>query len=194
MSKRGNVVPIERVEKRIVFLRSQKVIVDSDLAALYDVPVKRLNEQVRRNGERFPSDFAFQLTPAEYESLRSHFATLDRGRGKHRKYLPWAFTEHGALMAASVLNSPRAVEMSILIVRVFVRLRRILASHSKLARKFEEMEKRYDAQFRIVFDAIRELIEQRAPAAAPGSNEEPGRRIGFQLRERRSAYRTRREG
>jgi hypothetical protein len=116
------------------------VILDSDLAALYGASAKRLNEQVKRNAERFPADFAFRLTPAEFETLRSQFATSKLERRGGRRTLPTAFTEHGALMAASVLNSPKAVEMSIQVVRAFVRLRHLLASHHQLAAKLDELE------------------------------------------------------
>ena len=174
MTEGSEVVPIERIEGRILFLRKQKVLLDTDLAALYEVPVKRLNEQVKRNAGRFPPDFAFQLTGKEHEALRSQNATLKKGRGEHRKYLPWAFTEHGALMAASVLNSPRAVEMSIMVVRAFVRLRRMISTHADLARKIEEMENQYDAQFKVVFDAIREIIVR-----VDDKERAPRRRIGF---------------
>ena len=146
-------------------------MLDSDLAKLYGVTTKRLNEQVKRNRARFPEDFMFRLTAKEADSLRSQFATLERGRGQHRKYLPFAFTEHGAIMAASVLNSPRAIEVSVYVVRAFVRLREILATHKELARKLEEMENKYDAQFRVVFDAIRKLM---APPTEPKRG-----RIGF---------------
>src|SRR6202162_1808343 len=111
MEKAGQVILIDQIEPLILEIRGQKVLLDRDLAALYDVPTKRLNEQVRRNRERFPADFMFQLTAEEAQSLRSQNATLKPGRGQHRKYLPYAFTEHGAIMAATILNSPRAVEV-----------------------------------------------------------------------------------
>ena len=117
---------------------------DADLAALYDVPTKRLNEQVRRNAERFPGDFMFALSQEEWDALRSQFATLKTGRGQHRKYLPFAFTEHGAIMAATVLNSPRAVEVSIYVVRAFVQLRELLAGHKELAKRLNELETRME--------------------------------------------------
>ena len=139
-SKRSLEVTVDIVG-RISVVRGLRVLLDSDLAALYGVTAKRLNEQVRRNADRFPSDFAFRLTEQEASSLRSHFATLDTGRGKHRKYLPWAFTEHGAIMAASTLSSPRAVEMTVYVVRAFVRLRRVLASHVELARELDELKR-----------------------------------------------------
>jgi hypothetical protein len=166
-------VPLERVERSILILRGQRVILDSDLADLYGVPVKRLNEQVKRNIDRFPDDFAFTLTDEENEALRSHFATLKTGRGEHRKYTPRAFTEHGALMAAAVLSSPKAVEMSIFVVRAFVRLRQILATNRQLAAKLNELERRIAAHDRNIvglFQAVRSLM------AVP---DKPKRRIGF---------------
>jgi hypothetical protein len=141
-----SLVPVERVEQTILILRGQKVILDSDLAALYGVPVKRLNEQVKRNAGRFPPDFAFQLAREEFANLKSQFATSSLQWGGKRK-LPTAFTEHGALMAASVLNSPRAVEMSILVVRAFVRFRRILATNRQLAAQVDELERKMDQKF-----------------------------------------------
>jgi len=141
-----SLVPLERVERTIVILRGHRVILDSDLAALYGVPVKRLNEQVKRNAGRFPSDFAFQLARAEFANLNSQFATSRLQWGGRRK-LPTAFTEHGALMAASVLNSPRAVEMSILVVQAFVRFRRLLAANRQLAVKVDELERKMDQKF-----------------------------------------------
>src|SRR3990170_5889438 len=150
-------VPIELIEKKILLIRGHKVMLDSDLAVLYGVTTKRLNEQMRRNLRRFPSDFMFQLTAEEVESLRSQFATLKTGRGRHRKYLPYIFTEQGVAMLSSVLNSERAIEVNILIMRAFVKLREMLATHKDLAKKLEDMEKNYDAQFKIVFDAIRQL-------------------------------------
>lgn len=172
---------VKGLECKIYLIRGHRVMLDSDLAELYSVTTKRLNEQIRRNAERFPKDFMFQLTTDEFETLRSHFATLKRGRGQHRKYLPYAFTEHGALMAASVLNTVRAVEVSIYVVRTFVRLREMIASHDDLARKLAELEKKYDAQFRVVFDAIRELMTPPV---------EDKRKIGFLARESRIVYRT----
>lgn len=162
-----SLVPVERIERAILFVRGHKVLLDSDLAALYGVPTKRLNEQVRRNQERFPSDFMFELTRAEYEALRSQFATLKTGRGQHRKYLPYVFTEHGALMAAAVLNSSVAIEVSIQIVRTFVRLRHMLASNAELARRLDELEKKYKSQFKVVFEAIRRLMAPPQPKARP---------------------------
>ena len=162
------------VESRIIVLRQHKVILDSDLAELYGVPVKRLNEQVKRNQERFPDDFMFRLTVEENESLRSQNATSKESRGG-RRYAPYAFTEHGAIMAATVLNSERAVEMSVFVVRAFVRLREMLATNQQLASKIDELEQRldtHDASIQDLIEAIRELM---APASATG------RKIGFEL-------------
>ncbi len=162
-------IPPERIEQRILLIRGQKVMLDEDLARLYGVPTRRLNEQVRRNLDRFPADFMFQLTPKETEVLRSQFATSKPERGG-RRYPPLAFTEQGVAMLSSVLRSPRAVQVNIAIMRAFVRLREILSSHRDLARKLESLEKKYDAQFRAVFDAIRQLMSAPVP---------PRRRIGF---------------
>jgi hypothetical protein len=162
------------VESRILVLREQKVILDSDLAELYGVPVKRLNQQVKRNQERFPTDFLFQLTAEEQESLRLQNATSKVTRGG-RRYAPYAFTEHGAIMAATVLNSERAVEMSVFVVRAFVRLRQMLATNQQLASKIDELEQRldtHDASIQELIEAIRELM---VPEPATG------RKIGFQL-------------
>lgn len=150
-------IPTERIEQVIFQIRGERVILDSDLAAIYGVTTKRLNEQVRRNKKRFPEDFTFQLTDEEAEALRSQFATSKAGRGG-RRYKPYAFTEHGAIMAANVLNSDTAVEASVEVVRAFVNLRRMLASSAELSRKLEALEKKYDSQFKIVFDAIRKLM------------------------------------
>jgi chaperonin cofactor prefoldin len=162
------------VESRILVLRNHKVILDTDLAELYDVSVKRLNEQVRRNQERFPADFMFQLTATEHEALRSQFATSRAGRGG-RRYPPYAFTEHGAIMAATVLNSERAVEMSVFVVRAFVRLREMLATNRELAAKIDELERRldtHDTSIQDLIEAIRELMVPEDPS---------GRKIGFEL-------------
>lgn len=167
-------VSLERIAQSILVLRGHKVLLDADLAALYGVTAKRLNEQVRRNLDRFPEDFMFQLAPNEYEALRSQFATLKTGRGQHRKYLPYVFTEHGAIMAASVLNTPRAVEMSIYVVRTFVKLREMLASNKDLARKLNELERKlgaHDQAIASILSAIRELMVPPEPTKK--------RRIGF---------------
>jgi hypothetical protein len=172
-----SLLPLETITHRILMLRGQKVLLDSDLAALYDVPTKRFNEQVKRNLERFPADFMFQLTEEEWESLRSQIATLKPGRGQHRKYMPYAFTEHGAIMAATILNSPRATEVSVYVVRAFVRLREVLASNAELAKRLDDLERSTEAkamqhdifarntraQLKQVFDAIRELMTPPEP-------------------------------
>jgi len=146
-----------RIESRILLMRGHKVMLDSDLADLYQVSTRRLNEQVQRNRERFPGDFMFQLTSEEAEALRSQFATSNRGRGG-RRYSPYAFTEQGVAMLSSVLRSKRAVLVNVEIMRTFVRLRRLLADHADLQQHLDQLERKYDAKFKIVFDAIRELM------------------------------------
>ncbi len=146
-----------RIESRILLLRGHKVMLDSELADLYQVSTKRLNEQVQRNRERFPGDFMFQLTPEETEALRSQIATSSTGRGG-RRYAPYAFTEQGVAMLSSVLHSKRAVLVNVEIMRTFVRLRRLLADHAELHERLDQLERKYDAKFKIVFDAIRELM------------------------------------
>ena len=152
-------MPIEIIERHIYLIRGEKVMLDSDLAELYDVETKKLNQAVGRNKDRFPNDFAFQLTQVEWDSLRSQFVTLETGRGQHRKYLPLVFTEQGVAMLSSVLRSSRAVQVNIAIMRTFVKLRRMLADNQALARKLAKLESKYDSQFKIVFDAIRKLID-----------------------------------
>ncbi|GMU69271.1 MAG: DNA-binding protein [Steroidobacteraceae bacterium] len=145
----------------IRIVRGQRVLLDSSLAALYGVTTKVLNQAVRRNIERFPRDFLIQLTDSEVQSSRSQFVTLNKGRGYNVKYLPLAFTEHGAIMAASILNSPRAVQMSVYIVRAFVQLRQMLASNAQLARKLDALERSVailDADTRKQFDQVYEAI------------------------------------
>jgi len=164
----SNIVPQEVIEQKIFWIRGKKVMLDVDLAQLYGVPTKRLNEQVRRNIKRFPEDFMFQLTWEEAKFLRSQFATLKRG--EHIKYLPRAFTEQGIAMLSSVLNSERAIGVNIAIMRAFVKMRQLLEKHKGLLRKIEEMEKKYDYQFKVVFEAIRSIIKEE---------EKPKHRIGF---------------
>lgn len=144
------------LDSRIHLIRGQRVMLDSDLAQLYGVPTKRVNEQVRRNRRRFPADFAFHLSQEEFEILRSQNATSSWGGRRHP---PFAFTEHGAVMLANVLNSKTAVEASVQVVRAFIRIRALLGSHAELAREVQELESKYGAHFRVVFDAIRELME-----------------------------------
>jgi ORF6N domain len=161
-------IPSERIERSILLIRGQKVMLDADLAELYGVPTKALNQAVKRNSERFPPDFMFRLTREEKDEAVTNCDHLRKLR--FSSVLPSAFTEHGALMLASVLNSSRAVEMSVFVVRAFVKLRQMLASNRDLARRLNEMEKKYDTQFRVVFDAIRELMKMP---------ERPRRKIGF---------------
>ena len=167
------IVLAKRVSSKILVLRNQKIILDTDLSELYGVPVKRLNEQIKRNKQRFPRDFMFTLTKAEHESLRSQIATSNIGRGG-RRYLPNAFTEHGAIMAATVLNSKRAIEMSIFVVRAFVQMRQAVALNQHVVSKLAELEARLDSHD----DEIRDLVEaiQELLAPLPANN----RRIGFE--------------
>ena len=165
-----SLIPAERIERRILLVRGKKVMLDSDLAELYGVTTGRLNEQVRRNRDRFPDDFAFQLTTEEFGVLMSQIAISKPGRGGRRKR-PWVFTEHGILMLSSVLHSERAAQVNIQIMRTFVRLRGLLASHEELAQKLTALERKYDHQFKVVFDAIRELMDP------PDAQPKP--RIGF---------------
>jgi hypothetical protein len=154
---------LDRIAARILLVRGAKVMIDADLAELYGVTTKRLNEQVKRNSKRFPEDFVFQLSRAERDEVVANCDHLSRL--KYSPTLPYAFTEHGAIMAANVLNSTRAVEMSVHVVRAFVRLREMITSHKDLAKRLDELEAKYDEQFRVVFDAIRELMrppEQKA--------------------------------
>lgn len=166
MSKSLVRIPLERIDKAILLIRGEKVILDSSLATLYGVTTRRLNEQVKRNQDRFPRDFAFHLTRQEFTDLMSRFATSSSKHGGRRK-LPLVFTEHGALMAANVLASKTAVAASVEVVRAFMRLRQMLSSNEELARKLEELEKKYDRQFKIVFDAIRELMTPPPPRVKP---------------------------
>jgi phage regulator Rha-like protein len=157
-----SIIPVEKIEQKIFFIRKQKVMLDSDLAMLYGVSTKRLNEQLRRNLKRFPEDFMFQLSKDEYESLRSQIATLKTGRGRHRKYSPYVFTEHGAIMLATILNSAVAIQASIQVVRAFVRLREFLAANKELARKLKNLEKKIDTQdekIYTIFEALKQLMQ-----------------------------------
>ncbi|MCX5885452.1 MAG: ORF6N domain-containing protein [Proteobacteria bacterium] len=167
-----------RIERIIITVRGQRVILDNDLAAIYGVTTKALNQAVKRNMERFPDDFAFKLDPSDVKENRSQFVT---GSQKHRdpRFRPYAFTEHGALMAANVLRSARAVEMSVFVVRAFVRLRQWLADHAELSRRLDEMEQKYDSQFKVVFEAIRQLMTPPEPKK---------KGIGFHVREPRATY------
>jgi hypothetical protein len=168
------IVLAKRISSNILVLRNQKIILDTHLAELYGVSVKRLNEQIKRNPQRFPPDFLFRLTRAEYANLRSQNATSNSKHGG-RRYLPHAFTEHGAIMAASVLNSKQAVEMSIFVVRAFVQLRHTLLVNQQVVSKLSELEARLDAHESDIQDIVEAIRELMAP---PPAND---RRIGFEV-------------
>ena len=161
MPARNAIVTAQRIERAILLVRGQKVMLDADLAELYRVPTRVLIQAVKRNSARFPDDFMFRLTAEEAARLRSQLVISNVGRGG-RRYLPYAFTEHGVAMLSSVLRSPRAVQANIAIMRAFVRLRGLLTSNESLALKLGALEKKYDAQFKDVFDAIRQLMSPRA--------------------------------
>ncbi len=189
------------IESLIFTIRGQRVILDSDLAAVYGVPTKRLNEQVKRNAGRFPPDFAFRLSPPEFMTLRSQIATSNErlvrpqyapvSRGG-RRYLPYAFTEHGAIMAANVLNSARAVQMSVFVVRAFVKMRGLLQNQVDLAKKLAALEKklteRLDVHERVITDILQQIMLLLNPPEEP---EPPRKPMGFLARERRAVYRAR---
>lgn len=173
MGEQVSLVPMERIERAIIMVRGEKVMLDSELAEIYGVETKALNQAVKRNAARFPEDFMFRITADEVADLnRSQIVT---GSQKHRdpRFPPYAFTEHGALMLANVLNSERAAQTSVMVVRAFVRLRQLLSSNAELARKLEALERKYDAQFKVVFDAIRQLMSPPA---------KPKREIGFHVK------------
>ncbi len=170
----------EVIEGKIYMIRGHKVMLDSDLAELYGVETKVLIQAVKRNAQRFPLDFMFQLNYQDVAALRSQIVTLKKGRGEHRKYLPYVFTEHGVAMLSSVLSSPRAVQVNIQIMRTFAKLRELLVQHKDLARRLDDLEKKYDVQFKIVFDAIRQLMTPPEPKK---------KKIGFEVRERMARYR-----
>jgi hypothetical protein len=168
---RATVVPIE---SRITILRHRKIILDTALAEIYGVTVKRLNQQVNRNRERFPSDFMFQIAPREFAALRMQFATTKNGRGGRRS-LPYAFTEHGAIMAATVLNSERAVQMSVFVVRAFVRLRQMLAANREFAERIKELEKHLETHDVTIQEIVRIIRKLMSPLPSHRS------KIGFVL-------------
>jgi hypothetical protein len=171
------VIPVEIIERKIYLIRGQKVMLSSDLAELYGVEPRALVQAVKRNIERFPDDFMFQLNDAEFENLKSQIVTSSWGG--LRRAAPYAFTEQGVAMLSSVLRSKRAIEVNIHIMRAFVKLRELMATHKDLARKLADIEKKYDAQFKVVFDAIRQLM-------APPETKK--RKIGFEVRESRARY------
>lgn len=184
MASEAATAQIEGMDSQIHLIRGQRVMLDSDLAAVYGVPTMRLNEQFKRNRQRFPADFAFQLTPEEFAALISQIAISKKGRGGRRK-LPWVFTEHGAIMLAALLNSERAVEMSVFVVRAFVQMRAVLLGNKQLAAKLAELESRvggHDEVIANLITAIRKLLEASA-------EERPKREIGFHMREEAPPYR-----
>ena len=176
-----SIIAIERIERSILFVRGQKVLLDSDLADLYGVETRSLIQAVKRNIDRFPSDFMFQLTPEEYDSLRSQIV-ISKGKGG-RRYLPYAFTEQGVAMLSSVLNSHRAVEVNIAIMRAFVQLRKIIGSHEKLEEKLRKIEHHiedHDEKIEEIFRVIQELI---------GTDDKPKKkRIGYTVKEKQASY------
>jgi hypothetical protein len=168
----NQIVLTELVQRRIYMLRGHQVMLDSELAELYQVEVRVLVQAVKRSLDRFPGDFMFQLTNKEQQFLRSQTVILKKaGRGQHRKYLPYAFTEQGVAMLSSVLKSKRAIIVNITVMRTFVKLRALLATHRELARKLESLERKYDTRFKVVFDAIRALMNPP---------QKPKQKIGFQ--------------
>jgi len=185
MPKSSPSARLDNVESAIYLVRGQRVMLDSDLAALYGTSTMRLNEQFRRNRQRFPEDFAFQLTSEEFKRLISQIAISKKGRGGRRK-LPWVFTEHGAIMLASCLNSQVAVQASVRVVRAFVRLREMVAANAQLAAKLNDLERRLDSHDEAIielFAVLKQLLEPEA---------KPKREIGFHVRERDARYRTKR--
>jgi hypothetical protein len=170
--KQSTLIPLETIEKSIYLIRGEKVMLDRDLADLYGVETKMLNRAVKRNLKRFPKDFMFQLSADEASRLRYQIGTSKKGRGG-RRYRPYVFTEQGVAMLSSVLNSERAVLVNVEIMRAFVKLRQMLASNAELSRRLDELESKYDRQFKVVFDAIRELMTPPIPAR---------KQIGFRSR------------
>ena len=175
LGRMDTLIPVERIAQKIYLIRRQRVMLDSDLAVLYGVATKVFNQAVKRNQERFPMDFMFQMSIDEAKSLRSQFVTLEKakGRGKYPKYLPYVFTEQGVAMLSSVLKSPRAIEVNIAIMRTFVKLREILATHKEVSRKIHELEQMintHDTQIRSIYEAIRNLMEV---------SEKPRNPVGF---------------
>jgi hypothetical protein len=189
MIEKQSIIPSEVIEKRIFLLRGQKVMIDAHLAELYNVPTKSLNLAVKRNSERFPADFMFQQSEEEYLMISAHLRfqieTSKQNRRGGRRFLPYVFSEQGVAMLSGILRSRRAVQVNIEIMRAFVKLRELLATNKDLAHKLAELEKKYDAQFKVVFDAIRQVIY------AP---EKPKREIGFRIKESTAKYGIRKKG
>lgn len=167
----GPVICNDSIQEKIYLIRGHKVMLSHDLANLYDVPTKALIQAVKRNPDRFPDDFMFQLSEAEFRSLRSQIVTLENGRGRYPKYRPYAFTEEGVAMLSAVLKSERAVQVSIGIIRVFIKLRQMALTQEQLSQRIDQLERKYDGQFRMIFEALRELVGSRPVP--------PTRRIGF---------------
>ncbi|MFC1515784.1 ORF6N domain-containing protein [Thermodesulfobacteriota bacterium] len=170
-------IPIERIANKIYLIRNVKVMLDRDLAELYGVETKVLKQAVRRNIDRFPRDFMFELTKGENQSLRSQNVTLKRGQ--HSKYLPFVFTEQGVAMLSSVLKSDRAIQVNIQIMRAFTQLRQMLSTHEDLKKNIEAMEKKYDQQFQVVFEAIKQLLSE---------DDKPKKKIGYTAKEKQKKY------
>jgi hypothetical protein len=197
MTSPASLIPVERIQRTIYLMRGEKVMLDADLAKLYGVSTKVLNRAVKRNANRFPEDFMLQLSAEELEALRCQIGTSNTsapaprsgpGRGG-RRYLPYAFTEQGVAMLSTVLRSERAVLVNIAIMRAFVQLRQVLGSHTELARKLTELERRiegHDTAIRSLFEAIRQLM-------APSASDQPPKEIGFHVKEEAIPYRTRRK-
>ncbi len=178
MDKTKSVIPVELIKSKIYLIRGQKVMLSLHLAELYQVDTRVLIQAVKRNRERFPEDFMFQLTDDEFLNLKSQIVISSWGGA--RRANPYAFTEQGVAMLSSVLRSKRAVQVNVQIMRAFVKLRRLLASHAFLARKLDELEKKYDKQFAVVFEVLRQLMELPP--------EKPRRKIGFTAREKQAVY------
>ena len=192
MAKNSKAITVQQVSSLIFTLREQKVILDSDLARLYSVATKALNRAVKRNADRFPEDFVFQLTNEEMQSLRCQNGTSSLHGG--RRYLPYAFTEHGAIMAANVLNSPKAIEMSVFVVRAFIKMRETLANNKALALKLVELEKKLTERLNVheraivhVLGEIRKLMASTEPSPEPSK-----RKIGFEVKEKAAVYKAKR--
>ncbi|MDD5224413.1 MAG: ORF6N domain-containing protein [bacterium] len=203
------IIPVEHIESKILIIRGRRVILDADLARIYGVPTKRMNEQVKRNTERFPPDFVFRLEPEEVQILKSQIATSSGNacgtrvkagyaHGGRRK-LPLAFTEHGAIMAANVLNSQRAIKMSVFVVRAFISMRRMLVDQRDLARKLAELERKLTTRLNVHETAITEVLQQIMRLLNPPEEPEPdpelppSRRIGFTVREKSGKYSNKRK-